>query len=103
VNPVSKQEHTKETTEVTSTEGNRSMPITPLEGTPSISQTQGLERQLSLEVSSFRIPADKDQDIKERYREIKARNEKLKVQTYAQYLKMTPTNQTRLMSDFDIK
>ena len=35
------------------------------------------------------MPADKDQDIKERYREIKARNEKLKVQAYAQYLKMT--------------
>lgn len=37
------------------------------------------------------------------YKEIKARNERLKAQTYAQYLKMTPTNQTRLMSAFDIK
>ena len=39
----------------------------------------------------------------ERYKEIKARNERLKSQTYAQYLKMTPTNQTRLMLAFDVK
>ena len=44
-------------------------------------------RQQSVEVSSFRMPADKDEDIKERYKEIKARNERLKAQTYAQYLK----------------
>lgn len=31
------------------------------------------------------------------------RNEELKAQAYAQYLKLTPTNQTRLMSAFDIK
>ena len=31
------------------------------------------------------------------------RNEKLKAQTYGQYLKITPTNQTSLMSSFDIK
>jgi len=61
-----------------------------------------LERQQSVEVSSFRMPADKDQDIKERYKEIKARNERLKAQTYAQYLKMIPTNQTRLMSAYDV-
>lgn len=41
--------------------------------------------------------------MKEKYKEIKARNEKLKGQTYAQYLKMAPTNQTRLMSTFNIK
>jgi len=62
-----------------------------------------LERKKSVEVSSFRMPADKGQDIKEIYKEIKARNERLKAQTYAQYLKMTPTNQTRLMSAFDVK
>jgi len=50
-----------------------------LEGTPSTSQTQWLERQLSLEVSSSRMPIEKYQDIKERYIEIKAKNEKLKV------------------------
>ena len=37
------------------------------------------------------------------YKEIKAKNEKLKAQTYAQYLKMAPTNQTRLILAFDIK
>jgi len=41
--------------------------------------------------------------LKEKYKEIKARNEKLKAQTYAQYPKMAPTNQTRWMSAFDIK
>ena len=56
-----------------------------------------------MEVSSFSRPTDKDQDIKDRYNEIKVRNERLKAQTYAQYLKMTPTNQTRLMLAFDIK
>ena len=47
--------------------------------------------------------ADKDQDIREKYKDIKVRNEKLKAQTYAQYLKMAPTNQTRLMSAYDVK
>ena len=61
-----------------------------------------LERQLSVEVSSLSRPTDKDKDIKDRYKEIKMRNEKLKAQTYAQYLKLTPTNQTRLISTFEI-
>jgi len=56
-----------------------------------------------VEVSSFSRPTDRDQDIKERYKEIKARNERLKAQTYAQYLKLTPTNQTSLISSFDTK
>jgi len=62
-----------------------------------------LERQLSVEVSSFSRPTDKDKDIKDRYKEIKMRNEKLKAQTYAQYLKLTPTNHTMLMFSFHIK
>ena len=62
-----------------------------------------LERQQSVEVSSFRAPTGQSQDIKEEYKEIKERNERLKVQSYAHYLKMAPTNQTRLMSAFDIK
>lgn len=49
------------------------------------------------------MPIDKDQDIRESYKEIKARNERLKAQTYGQYLKMAPTNQTRLMSAYDVK
>jgi len=45
-----------------------------------------------VEVSSFSRPADRDRDIKDRYKEIKARNERLKAQTHAQYLKLTPIN-----------
>lgn len=56
-----------------------------------------------MEVSSFSRRAVKDHDIKDRCKEIKAIKKRLKAQTYAQYLKLTPTNQTRLMSTFDIK
>jgi len=51
-----------------------------------------IERQQSVEVSSFIRPADREKDIKDRYKEIKMRNEKLKAETYAQYFKHTPTN-----------
>lgn len=54
-------------------------------------------------MSSFRILVDKDQDMRERYKDIKARNERLEAQNYAQYLKMAPTNQKRLMSTYDVK
>jgi len=54
-------------------------------------------------MSSLRIVSEQSQDLKEKYKEIKSRNEQLKAQTYAKYLKMAPTNQTRLMSAFDIK
>ena len=105
INPFSEQEFIEETVGATSTKREGSRHATPSRGTlePSTSHTQILERQQSVEVSYFRILADKDQDIKERYKEIKARNERLKAQTYAQYLKMTPTNQTRIISAFDIK
>lgn len=56
-----------------------------------------------MEVSSFTRPVDKEKDIKNRYKEIKLRNEKLKAETYAQYFKQTHANQNRLMSAFDIK
>ena len=49
------------------------------------------------------MQADRDQDIKKSYKDIKARNERLKAQTYAQYLNMVPTNHTRLMSAYDVK
>ena len=62
-----------------------------------------IERQLNVEVSSFTRSADREKDIKDRYKEIKMRNEKLKPETYAQYFKHTPANQSRLMSTFDIK
>lgn len=71
--------------------------------TPSTSQTQALSRHQSVEVSSTRETSKQSQYLKEKYREIKARNEKLKAQIYAHYLNMAHTNQTRLMSAFDIK
>jgi len=60
------------------------------------------ERQQSVEVSSFSAPTRQSLDIKEKYKEIKARNERIKVKSYAHYLNMAPTNQTRRMSAFDI-
>jgi len=56
-----------------------------------------------MEIFSYVRLADKEKDIKDRFKEIKMRNEKLKAKTYAKYLKLTPPNQTRLMSTFDIK
>lgn len=41
--------------------------------------------------------------MKGKFKEIKEKNEQLKAQAYNQYLKMAPTNQTRLMSAYDIK
>lgn len=105
MNHVFEQEDTEGSTEVMNTKGNRSRPTTPSKyrEEPSTSQTQMLERQLIMEVYSFSRPADRHQDMKERYQKIKARNERLKAQSYAQYLKLTPTNQIRLMSSFHIK
>lgn len=51
-----------------------------------------VERQKSMEVSSYVRLADKEKDIKEKFKEINKRNERLKVETYAQYLKLTPSN-----------
>lgn len=62
-----------------------------------------IEIQQSVDVSSFIRPTDIENDIKDRYKEIKMRNEKLKAETYAQYFKHTLANQSWLMSTFDIK
>jgi len=70
---------------------------------PSTSSTQIIEKHLSIEVYSSKKSVDKEKDIKEKYKEIKFRNEALKAKTYAQYFKQTPVNQNRLMSAFDIK
>ncbi len=56
-----------------------------------------------MEVSSFVRQVDKETDIKERFKEIKIKNEKLKLNTYAEYMQMRPPSQIRLMSAFDIK
>ena len=62
-----------------------------------------IERQQSFELSFFIRPTDRENDIKDKYKERKMRNEKLKAETYAQYFKHTPANQSRFMSAFDIK
>jgi len=105
LNPHSEQEYTEETTRTSRAERTESRHTTPSRGRqePSTSMAQMLQRKQSVEVSSFRAPTRQSLDIKEKYKEIKARNERLKVQRYAHYLKMAPTNQTRLMSAFDIK
>jgi len=54
-----------------------------------------LERKLSVEFSSFIRPTEKG--IKDKYKDIKMRNEKLKAQPYSQHIKIIPTNQKRLM------
>lgn len=69
----------------------------------STSNTYMIERQNSMEVSSYVRLADKEKDIKDRFKEINMRNDKLKAETYAQCLKLTSSNQTRMMSAFDIK
>ena len=48
-------------------------------------------------MSSSKKIAEKDMDIKERYKEIKAKNEEIKSEIYSQYLKKTPSIQNRLL------
>ena len=84
LNPFSEQGFTAETAGTT---GAESRHTTPSGGTqePSTSQAQMLERQQSVEVSSFGAPTGQSQDIREKYKEIKGRSERLKAQSYAHY------------------
>lgn len=92
LNPFYEQEYTEETIANTVAKRTNSVHTIPSGGTPSTSQFQVLGRQQSTEVSSFRTPFGQIQDINEKYKEIKARNEKLKAQTYVHYLRLAPTN-----------
>lgn len=102
LNPHSEEEFIGETIE-SMREATDNLQTFPIGGTPSSSHRQELERQPSTEVSSFRSSSEKIIDIKGKFKEIKTKNEQLKAQAYAQYLKIPPTNQTRLMLAFDIK
>lgn len=62
-----------------------------------------IQRQMNVEALSFSRPTDQDKSIKDRFKEIKMRNERLKVETYAQLFKLSTPGQRRLMSSFDIK
>ena len=70
---------------------------------PTTSKTQLKQNQHSIEVSSSKKMTEKDMDIKEIYKEIKARNEETKTKIYSQYLKPTLGNQNRRLSTFDYK
>jgi len=92
LNPLSKEGFFEETTDSQRKEGVDSHRTFPVGGTPSSSQRQELERQQNAEVSSFRPPGKDNPNIKKKFKEIKAKNEPLRIQVYNQYLKMAPTN-----------
>jgi len=56
-----------------------------------------------VEVSSTRPQSKQGFEIKKTFTEIKAQNDPLRLQLYNQFLKITPANQQRLMSAYDIK
>ena len=86
------------------------MPERPTKGMvpPSIvtlasSFRQEQERQQGAEVSSSGQQTWSESIIKKQYIDIKARNEPVRYQLYNQILRMTPTNQQRLMAAYDIQ
>ena len=44
-----------------------------------------------MEASSSQTAEDKDLDIREKYKQIKTKNEEIKNEIYSQYLKQTPS------------
>ena len=64
------------------------------------SNTQVIEKQQNMEASSSQRAEDKDIDIREKYKQIKTKNEEIKNEIYSQYLKQTPGIQNRLLSAF---
>ena len=54
-----------------------------------------------MDASSSQQAEDTYIDIKEKYKQIKAKNEEIKNEIYSQYLKQTPGNQNRLFLAFD--
>ena len=71
------------------------------EGNTDNSNTQVIEKQQNLEASSSQIAEEKDLDIREKYKQIKTKNEEIKNEIYSQYLKQTPNIQKILLSAFD--
>lgn len=67
------------------------------------SQRKELQKQQSVEISSFKTPVKDTGEIKKTFINIKAKNDPLRIQVYNQFLKMAPKNQERLMSSFDIQ
>ena len=55
-------------------------------------ETQMIEQQVNMETSSSQTTEEKDLDIKDRYKQIKQRNEEIKSEIYSQFLKQKPGN-----------
>ena len=63
---------------------------------------QIIEKQVDLEIpSSSKIAEGKDSDIKQRYKQIKEKNEEIKREIYSQFLKENPGKKERLLTAFD--
>ena len=60
-----------------------------------------IEKQKNMEASSSQIAEEKDLDIKEKYKQIKQKNEEIKSEIYSQFLKQKPGNQNKLLITFD--
>jgi len=107
LNPVNKQEEVIDTIEVIDTDiviQENALPSGSNEThQPSTSSAQIIQKKHSVEVSSSSEPRDREIDIKEIYKDIKAKNEEIKDEIYSQCLKKTPDNHNRLLSAFDYK
>ena len=60
-----------------------------------------MEKWQNMEASSSQIAKEKDLYFREKYKQIKLKNEEIKNDIYSQYLKQTPSIQNRLLSAFD--
>lgn len=103
LNPHSEEEIFEEIINNQRREGVDSHRTFPTGGTPSSSQRQELERQQSTEVSSFKPLGNENLHFKKKFKEVKVRNEPLRIQVYNKNLKIASTNQNRLMSTYNIK
>lgn len=87
LNPINGKEETIRTDEIIGTDTvvkkNTAPTVSKETHQPSTWNTQIVEKQISIEVSSSNKQVDKEKYIKEKYKEIKLRNEALKVWTYA--------------------
>ena len=69
--------------------------------TASKDDTQMIEKQNNMEASSSQTAEEKDLDIKEKYKQIKQKNEEIKSEKYSQFLKKKPWSKNRLLTTFD--
>ena len=67
------------------------------ESTANQNDTQLIKKQHNMEASSSQSAEEKDLEIKEKYKQIKQRNEEIKTEIYSQFLKQKLGNQNRLL------